>query len=253
MSLRRLILCLTLLGACVAGGAEEGLLLHYSFDEGAGETAADDSGNDLHGQVGAAWVESPYGSALAFDGTAATTVKVQIPEELRFGTGSWSFSAWLKPQQFGIDDPQNQRRVFAFGIFPDAYLVIDLFSTGRPGYYFCYKDEAGTTVSTGGSAASGLALDEWAHLALACDREKAQVTVYVNGYSQGSTAMRQGFAGDFSLGGLLTLGSGWHNYWGLMDEVRVYRRALSKDEVKAEFARLKDTFGAVFSHEAMSA
>jgi hypothetical protein len=253
MHLRTLTVSIALLGACVAGEARDALLVHYSFDEGAGEVATDDSGNDLHGQVVATWVESPSGSALASDGTGAGIVRVQIPPEQRFGTGSWSFSAWLKPEQFSIDDPQNQRRVFAFGTYPDAYLVIDLFSTGRPGYYFCYRDDAGAIVSTGGSAASGLSLGEWAHLALACDRDRAQVTVYVNGYSQGSTAIRPDFAGDFSLGGLLTLGSGWHNYWGFTDEVRIYRHALTRDEVQAEFARLKDTFGAVVSPEAMAA
>jgi len=253
MHLRTLMLSIVLFGAGVADGAEDALLLHYSLDERAGEVATDDSGNDLHGQVLAAWVESPSGSALVSDGTGAGIVKVQVPPEQRFGTGSWSFSAWLKPEQFSIDDPQNQRRVFAFGVYPDAYLVIDLFSTGRPGYYFCYRDQAGAIVSTGGSAASGLSLGEWAHVALACDRDRAQVTVYVNGYRQGSTAISPDFAGDFSLGGLLTLGSGWHNYWGLMDEVRIYRRALTRDDVKAEFARLQDTFGAVVSPEAMAA
>ena len=66
---------------------------------------------------------------------------------------------------------------------------------------------------------------------------------YINGFGQGVTALPPDFAGDFSLGGELTLGSGWHNYWGLMDEVKVYRRALPQAEVKAEFAWLKATFG----------
>ncbi len=253
MSLRMLMLSIVLIGACVTGAAEDALLLHYTFDEDAGQMATDASGNDLHGQVSAARVDSPSGAALAFDGTATGTVRLQIPPQQRFGTGSWSFSAWLKPEQFSIESSQNQRRVFAFGVYPDAYLVIDLFSTGRLGYYFCYRDQAGAIVSTGGSAASGLSLGEWAHVVLACDRDSARVTVYVNGYSQGSAAIRPDFAGDFSLGGLLTLGNGWQNYWGLMDEVRIYRRALTRDEVRAEFTRLSDTFGAVASPEAMAA
>ena len=148
MSTRLLMISATLLAACVAGAAENGLLLHYSFEEGSGDVAEDASGNELHGHITAARVVSPSGSALSSDGSGPGLVRVQLPPEQRFGTDSWSFSAWLRPEQFSIDDPQNQRRIFAFGIFPDAYLVIDLFSTGRPGYYFCYKDEAGATVST---------------------------------------------------------------------------------------------------------
>ena len=72
-------------------------------------------------------------------------------------------------------------------------------------------------------------------MALVCDRKAGQVETYINGFSQGVTALSPDFAGDFSLGGALTLGSGWHNYWGLMDEVKVYRRALARTEVKAEF------------------
>ncbi|HEX2999546.1 MAG TPA: LamG domain-containing protein, partial [Armatimonadota bacterium] len=95
----------------------------------------------------------------------------------------------------------------------------------------------------------GLTLDEWAHVTLVCDRESGKVEIYLNGFSQGSTMLPRNFAGDYVLGGELTLGNGWHTYWGLMDEVRVYRRALSRAEVKAEFNRLKDTFGAKESPE----
>ena len=251
--LRTIALFAILLSACVGAGAQDALLLNYAFDEGAGASAADDSDNGLDAVVTAAWADSPSGKALSFDGKSAGIARVQIPPEKRFGKESWTFSAWLKPEQFTIEDRQNQRRIFAFGIYPDAYLVIDLFSTGRPGYYFCYRNEAGAMLSSGGTAATGLKLNEWAHVALACDREKSQVEIYVNGFCQGSTAIPANFAGDFSLGGELTLGNGWHNYWGLMDEVRVYRRALPRAEIKAEFARLKDTFGAVVSPEAAAA
>lgn len=242
-----------LIGVWVGAGAQDGLLLHYSFDEGDGAVALDQSENKLDGAVTAVWADSPSGKALYFDGKPAGIVRVRIPEKLRFGKDSWTFSAWLKPEQFTIDDRQNQRRIFAFGVYPDAYLVIDIFGNGRPGYYFCYRNEAGAIVSTGGSAATGLTLDEWAHLVLACDRERGQVTIYVNGYSQGSTAIAPTFAGDFVLGGELTLGNPWHNYWGLMDEVRIYRRALARDEIRAQFAALQDTFGAVVSPEAVAA
>ncbi len=247
------VLLLALVGLCGCAGAQDGLLLQYSFNEGSGNVAADSSDNGLDASVSAAWADSPSGKALSFDGQAAGIARVRIPDNLRFGKGSWTFSAWLKPKQFEIADRQNQRRIFAFGVYPDAYLVIDIFNTGRPGYYFCFKNEAGNTISSGGTAATGLKLDEWAHVALVCDRDKGMVEIYVNGYSQGTTALPAAFVGDFSLGGELTLGNGWHNYWGLMDEVRVYRRAVSRAEIKAEFVRLKDTFGAVESPEAAAA
>ncbi|HEX2999547.1 MAG TPA: LamG-like jellyroll fold domain-containing protein [Armatimonadota bacterium] len=219
MSYKRIIpLILVFLAALGSAHAQDKLLLHYTFDEGQGTAATDASGNKLNGTVSAAWTASPSGKALSFDGKSSGIVKIAIPTEQRFGKDSWTFSAWLKPAQFTIDDRQNQRRVFAFGTFPDAYLVIDLTGSGRMNYYFCYRDEAGKTVSSGGESSMGLTLGEWAHVVLVCDRKSGQVETYLNGFSQGSTMLPRNFAGDYVLGGELTLGNGWHNYWGLMDE-----------------------------------
>lgn len=250
---RLVVLLLVLVAGSVFAQSQEGLLLHYNCDEGQGKVVADSSSSKLDGVATTAWAPSPSGQALSFDGQSAGIVKIQLPADKRFGKDSWTFSVWLKPTQFSIEDKQNQRRVFAFGIYPDAYLVIDLMSGGQPSYYFCYKKDAGAVVSAGGGASTGLTLGQWAHLVLVCDRQKNQVEIYLNGFSQGATTLPQDFAGDFSVGGELTLGNGWHNYWGLMDEVSIYRRAWSRADVKAEFARLKDVFGVKESPAAAAA
>ncbi len=257
MRWRTWLLLMAWLAACLATGsrgpAEDELLLHYTFDEGSGQTVRDGSGNGLHGSVSADWGDSPSGHAIWFDGTQRGTVSVRIPDDLRFGKGSWTFSAWLKPHQFTIDRRQNQRRIFNYGVYPDANLVIDLFGSGSPGYYFCYRDQDGKTVSTGGSSPIRLSRDQWSHVVVVCDRRQGVVTLYVNGYGQSKTRLPEGFAGDFSLGGQLTLGSSWQNYWGWMDHVRIYRRPLTRAEVRQQFTELQDTFGAVVSPEALAA
>ncbi len=238
---------------CVRGDIRSDLLLHWCFDEGRGAITKDSSGNGLDGSFNAPWVDSPSGKALQLDGTPATVVTVQVPEDLRFGKESWTFTAMVRPRQFAIADRQNQRRLFAFGVFPEAYLVIDIGGTGALMCYFCYKDAAGKTISTGGSSGMLLAKDMWAHVALVCDRAGNEIRMYVNGYSSGPARIRQGFAGDYTLGGQLTVGSSWHNYWGLVDEVKVFRRALSEADIGAEFARLKETFSVVEPPEAVAA
>jgi Concanavalin A-like lectin/glucanases superfamily/Right handed beta helix region len=252
-STRMILALLVLHVACARAVADDALLLHFPLNQGKGTVATDASGNRLNGAVGAAWAGSPSGKALFFDGKPGGVVRVQVPVGKRFGQGSWTFSGWLKPTQFTIDDRQNQRRIFAYGTYPDAYLVIDLMSTGRLSWYFCFRNEAGTTIASGGTATMGLTLGRWAHVALVCDRKRGQVEAYVNGLGQGATALPSDFNGDFSVGGELTLGSDWHNYWGLMDEVRVYRRALPRAEIKAEYTRLKRTFGVTESPEAAAA
>jgi hypothetical protein len=98
-----------------------------------------------------------------------------------------------------------------------------------------------------------LSVGQWAHVALVCDRKTGVVTTYINGFGQGESRIPDRFRGDFSLSGELTLGSNWHNYWGMMDEVSVYRRALTRREIKAEFARRKEIFGVTVSPQAAAA
>lgn len=254
MSIYRLTLfIIAMICMPLCGRAQEGLLLRYSFDEGQGNIVRDMSDNGLHGEAGAAWVASPADKAVVMDGEPSSIVRVQIPMEKRFGTGSWSFSAWLKPTRFDIDDAQNQRRIFAFGVYPDAYLVIDLMGSGHLSHYFCYRSPEGEIRSTGGSGGMPLSTGQWAHVALVCDRQKGVVSVYVNGFKQGESRIPPEFRGDFSLGGELTLGSSWHNYHGVMDEVSLWRRALTRAEVRAEFARWKEVFGVAESKEAAEA
>jgi hypothetical protein len=94
-----------LIGAGVGARAQEAPILYYRLDEGQGKVVADTSGNKLDGVVSAAWTDSPSGKALSFDGQPIGIVKVQLPVEKRFGKDSWTFSAWVKPRQFTIDDP----------------------------------------------------------------------------------------------------------------------------------------------------
>lgn len=226
-----------------AHAQEDGLLLHWRFDEGRGASTRDDSGNGLHGQVSARWRrKAPSGSALSFDGRPEAVVQVVLPEDKRFGTGSWTFSTWLKPRQFSINAELKQRRIFSFGEYPAANLVINIEEDGRPSCYFCYQDQAGKIIDTYTSGAP-LRLNEWAHLALVVDREKGTMEFFLNAMGSGPVAFPPGFAGDFSRNGTLTVGSSWQNYIGEMDEVKTYRRALSAAEVRAEFQRLQEVFG----------
>ncbi len=236
---------------CLAGGvhaADEGLLLHYPLNEGDGEVAVDVSGNGLNGTVSAEWVDSPAGKAVSMDGQSGI-VRVMLPEGKRFGTGSWTFSCWVKPTQFEIDDPQNQRRVFAFGTYPDAYLVIDFTGTGQVTYYFCYRQPDGQIAAFGGGSSAGLEVDAWAHVVLSADRDERFVRIFVNGFLQGHYPFPAGFEGDFSVAGEMTFGNAWHNYFGVMDEIKVLRRAWDRDDVRAEFNRLRETFGVELSPE----
>ena len=77
--------------------AQTGLVAAYSFDEGAGTTVADASGNGNTGTInGATWTTAGrYGSALVFDGTS-TSVTVANAASLGLTTGM-TLEAWVYP------------------------------------------------------------------------------------------------------------------------------------------------------------
>lgn len=251
--MRRLLpLAILALAAC-ALAQDDDPLLHYRFDGDPVGRCVDASGHGLDAECVAMRTASPLGEALALDGTGATVARLELPEDAAFGTGSWSFAAWLKPTRLAIEDAQNQRRIFSFGAFPDANIVIDITAGGNVLYYLCYRGQDGAIASAGGGTSLALAEGAWAHATVVCDREARTVSLYVNGYRDGLSQLPPGFDGDFSAHRELTIGSGWHNFDGLVDEVRVYRRALTKQEVRAMFTQDADAFGAQASPLALAA
>ena len=249
-------LTMTVLGIAAAqpqAAADDRPLIHWAFDQSAAGKVEDLSGNGLHGSVAARLVASPSGQAVMMDGTSKTIVSVKLPENKRFGKDSWTLMAMLKPIRFDIQDKQNQRRIFSFGVYPDAYLVIDINQAGRLTCYFCYRDTNGKTVSAGGSSQVSLEKETWSHVAIVCNRENHRIETFINGFASGGGDLPQKFDGNFVLGGQLTIGSGWHNYWGLMDEVKVFRQALSPQVIDSEFTRLKPVFGVVESESVLAA
>ena len=238
----------TLIGHAQSRTSEDdGILLRWTFDEGGIDVATDLSGNDLHGAVNGEPIDTPAGKGVYLDGDSSSIIQVDLPENLRFGKNSWSFTAWIKPTRFQIDAAQNERRLFSFGAYPDAYLALNLSGDGRFTSYFCHLDEDGNIQAAGASAPLRLERDQWAHVTAVSDREEGKVYLFVNGVTGHGDAFPAGFDGDFSLGGRLTVGSSWQNFQGAIDRVTVFRRALSRDEVRAEFMDGRDVFGVELS------
>ena len=88
------------------GSTISGLVAAYSFNEGAGTTVADASGNGNTGTiVGATWTTAgKYGNALSFNGTSSY-VNLGNPTSLRL-TGSMTLSAWVLATGNPPDDGQ---------------------------------------------------------------------------------------------------------------------------------------------------
>lgn len=222
--------------------AEDGSpLVYWKFAEGSGNSAQDLSGHGVTGSVRALWKNSETGHALFFDGTSRTVVSAQLPENLRLGKGSWSLMAWVKPQQFTIESRQNQRRLFAYGSYPKAFFCVDILGTGAISLYQVYQQD-GKNLSASTITSTTLSLDRWAHVAIISDRQTATTQIYINGVLRAEQNSPPNFQPDLSVSGEFTVGNGFQNYLGMAEEVKLYGKALTRNEVKAEFAKLKTTF-----------
>ena len=204
------------------------LIAHYSF---AGN-ANDESGNGNHGTAyGPALASdrlSSPNSAYSFDGD--DYIAVPDSPSLRLTGASHTFCAWVYPTQFTGD--QNRRTIlrkmqqaggvggYVFGLTDDGHMEY--------GGKFAGQDWVGKTARYG-----ALNLNEWSHVAAVYDG--SAVTFYLNGTSIDSlshTGDLLADATDLTIGRLST-SHAWEHFWGRLDDIRIYGRALSSSEILA--------------------
>jgi hypothetical protein len=205
--------------------APEGLVAAYSFDEGSGTTAGDATGNGHTGAIaGATWsAAGMYGGALSFDGVN-DWVTVADADDLDLTTGM-TLEAWVRPAALG----SRWRTV--------------VFKEGTPLAYSLYAHERGagpiTEIQTGGvirnaRGTAALPLNAWSHLAATYDG--AALRLYVGGALVRTVAVTGSMP---ATAGVLRLGGNdvWNEWFqGLIDEVRIYDRALSEAEIQQDLA-----------------
>ena len=202
-----------------------GLVAAYGFEEARGAKVADLSGKGHTGVIfGATRVTTGrFGKALSFDGIS-NWVTVASSPTLDLTTGI-TLEAWVNP----TSSTTGWRDVIIKEQVADA--VYDLYADtaeGQPGGGVFMSSE---NIVSGGSL---LPANTWTHLAMTYDG--VSQILYVNGVQVASRAQTGAIkisAGPLRIGG----DSIWGDYFqGLIDEVRVYNRALSASEVQADMA-----------------
>jgi hypothetical protein len=213
----------TEVNAVVPAGPPPGLVAAYGFDAGSGTTAVDQSGNGNTGTLSnATWSASgKFGAALSFNGTNAL---VTIPDSnsLDLTTGM-TVGAWVRPTTNG------------------SYRT--LLVKERPGdlVYGVYSNVDGnrpqSQVTVNGSArwidgTTAVPVGVWSHVAATYDG--AVQRLYVNGTQVASLNLPGSITTSNSpvrIGGNTIWGE-W--YAGLIDEVRVYNRALTAAQIQTD-------------------
>jgi glucose/arabinose dehydrogenase len=205
-----------------------GLVAAYTFEAGSGTIVADASGNGRTGTMsgGVAWAPvGRFGQALSFNGSTGL-VSIADAVSLDF-TSSMTIEAWVSPTVLGSWDTVVMK---SFGSSGRAYALYAGDGTGLPA----------ATIRSGSSERSAagstvLPLNTWSHVAMTYGA--GWLRVYVNGLQVGAYAGNGNIrtsTDPLSIGG----SSVWGRWFaGLIDEVRLYNRALSQSEIQAGMNR----------------
>ena len=212
-------------------------LLHWPFDEGTGTNVLDVSGAGRDGQfVGApVWTTNGVlGGALNFAGTNDCVRQVRNTNFLD-GLSQFTLSLWLKPATTNFDqgiiaaNDSGTNETFALATHTYA-------SCGN--YTNIIEATLPTTegVVHRGSASGALHPFQWQHVALVWSNGLAPA-LYINGQPD------QPLSGFAAASGMLTncpqfiVGKGapgsLHSWNGMIDDVRMFPRALSAEEILA--------------------
>jgi hypothetical protein len=200
-------------------------LYSYSFEESGGARAADAFGGPSARVVGARHTpDNRFGGALRFDGRRDfATVK-----GARALGRKATLAAWVRPRS----QRGGWRAVVAAGGPRSPKLALFV----RP-----RLRGAGALLRSGGvrKARTRRRLVGWTHLAATYDAKVLRL--YVDGRPAGRRAIRGGrFGKRLRIGG-----SPGHWFAGLVDEVRVYGRALTGRQIRAEMANTPSPGGGV--------
>ncbi len=213
--------------ACL-NDVREGLVGRWSFEEGSGDVVLDSSSGALNGTVaGASWTnETPDGSnsALDFDG---------IDDQIDMGTfdlggSAFTIALWMKADDFDQMDGRFVSK--ASGVQDEDHHW--MLSTIQQGADFRLRFRLKTSgVTTTLIADSGaLATGEWIHVAAVYDG--AEMRLYKSGVLVGTVAK----TGTVDTDPLVPVSfgdqpGGNRPFDGVLDEVRLYGRALTPEEL----------------------
>jgi hypothetical protein len=222
-----LVLLLSLVFATAAGAANlrDKLVLYLPMDEGKGDAIADMSDSKFKGAAhNAKWVDGKIGKALEFGGQDIWATVPDAPE-LNFKQGeSFTLACWtmMTGAWSGQGNIVAKYKIGGgtgpfYGMFVFTGDKIHTYTRGGPNVELWSK--------------ASINDKKWHHLALVRDAGKT-VTLYVDGQKDDA---KDDTSGDLT--NVETFSMGRHTtdqfYAGVVDEVALWRRALSQAEVQS--------------------
>lgn len=220
-----------LLLAGVASAVDASLVAWYTFDEGSG-TIAHDSANIHNGTVyGATWATGKIGGAMRFNGSNSY-VSVSSNAELNI-TGDITIAAWVNFFKGGDDSDMSQQAIVTKCINNGAYNNPYDFRTSAQVVPELELIRANGYTHEQSSNFTYIPLNSWHHVAVVA--QGAVVNFYVDGILT-EMVWNEPHLISPPVGNNYPMLIGARNdglfFDGLIDDVRIYNRALTATEIK---------------------
>jgi len=204
----------------IAVGTQADLVGYWTFDEGSGTIAYDSSGNGLDGTFNGdpQWVVGQVGGALEFDGDDS----VEIPHSpLLSITDEITITAWT----YMNANASGEMAIVSKGGWGAMDLPYELTETPGEQVWWQFYDDGGRDTC----AAPAPPMEEWHHVAGTYDGQIFKC------YIDGELGDEWAYAGTMPENtASLTIGQrsrGGTYYIGIIDDVAIYNRAFSADEI----------------------
>lgn len=250
ITMKKLLPIILLLLALLAGCGTDEPLLYVSFDEGSGTAASGGEVSYLltnpiyNTPQDPQWRETGVeGGSLLFDG--CSNVVTFDPEQIGVQGDSFSVSVWVAPRAFEWDPPEaasagNEHLTAIVSQYDRKEKAGFLLGYQRFGR-LCFQVGTGDSWLKVWADDARLSKYEWNHVAAVFDGKGGSIKLYLNGEVVGERSITPGTAiapaedekllvGKNSHGESIAAGS-WQMFSGLMDELKLYDRVLTAEEL----------------------
>ena len=215
-----------------------GLVGYWRFEEGSGATASDSSGNGNTGTInklnnGVYWTTNgKFGNALRFDNITSNLYVDVGNNPVLYPTSALTVEVWVK---LNASRPSESTPFVVSSASQGSYsLYQDWDADNRITFYL--KNSTGSQMWASVTGADVIPLNTWLHIVGTYDSSTHTLKIYVNGVLQ--TACTTCILGPLATA-IDSIQLGNENLNGTIDEVQIWNRSLTADEVKELYASTK--------------
>lgn len=218
----------------ISEALNNGLVAYWKMDENSGTSIIDSSGSSYTANFGTgtsspSWSAGKFGIGTSFNGST-NYISIGSTDTLNF-TSSFTLSAWVKTSQ--TVSSGNYPAIAGKGFLQSGTNGYGLFINGDDSNKVTFQARNNNTIST----ALGISISDnkWHHVVGVRNHETNTSYIYVDGQliNSNTTALSAGYSSSRNFGIGMRNGSNWSfPFNGMIDEVRVYDRALNNNEIQ---------------------